>query len=606
MRGKMTDSPSVQADGVPIQIDVERLAQNVGQMVEAAGRVASAIGKPVVDAKQSIATAESLADVARTLGRAAQYWVSDPTKLAEAQVNWAEPMINLWSNTAQRFLMLETQPLIPADPADKRFADPTWTNNPFFDFMRQAHAISTRWANDLVSRNEALDPHAKAKTAFFVRQISSALSPSNFLPTNPDLLRTTISSEGSNLARGLTLLAEDFEAGQGQLRLRQSDNSRLELGRDMAATPGKVVFRNELIELIQYQPATDTVFARPLLVVPPWINKFYILDLNEKKSFVKWLVEQGLTVFMISWLNPDERQADVGFDAYMHDGIRAALGAIERATGERDVTAMGYCVGGTLLSATLAWMAAKGDTRISSATLFATQVDFTNPGELSVFTDEESIAAVEAMMAEKGYLDGAVMAGAFNMLRPDDLIWSYVINNYMKGRAPLAFDLLTWNSDSTRMTRACHSYYLRQCYLENNLSHGRMELDGVMLDLGKITVPVYSLATKEDHISPAPSVFRGMQFFGGPVRYVLGGSGHIAGVINPPAMQKYQYWTDGAPEGTFDEWAARATETQGSWWPDWVAWIEAQAPRKVPARHPGDRALAILGDAPGDYVRVKS
>ena len=339
--------------------------------------------------------------------------------------------------------------------------------------------------------------------------------------------------------------------------------------------------------------------------MPPWINKYYVLDLNREKSFVRWMVDQGLTVFLISWVNPDARHRDKGFDAYMHEGVLAAVDAVLRETGAPDVSAMGYCVGGTMLSATLAWLAARGDRRIASATLLTTQVDFTDPGDLKVFADEQTIAMIEQRMSETGYLDGAKMASAFNMLRPEDLIWSYVVNNYVKGKAPAPFDLLSWNSDSARMTAANHSWYMRNCYLENNLTQGRMTLSGTLLDLLKVTVPVYNLAAKEDHIAPAASVFRGATFFGGPMRYVLAGSGHIAGVVNPATKPKYQYWTGPQPSGSFDTWAANATEHPGSWWVDWRDWILAQSHDEVAARRPG-QVLEPLADAPGTYVRVKS
>ncbi len=388
--------------------------------------------------------------------------------------------------------------------------------------------------------------------------------------------------------------------------MRQTDPSGFEVGRNMAVTPGEVVFRNDLIELIQYAPTTETVFKRPLLIVPPWINKFYILDLNPQKSFIKWMVDQGLTVFCISWVNPDERHAEKDFESYMNEGIEAAIDAVGAATGENEVAAAGYCVGGTLLAVTLAMQAATGRKRITSATLLTTQVDFTHAGDLKVFADEEQIKQVEKTMGERGYLEGARMANAFNMLRPNDLIWPYVVNNYIKGKAPSAFDLLYWNSDATRMPAANHSFYLRNCYLENNLAKGRMVLSNVRLDLKQVKIPVFNLATREDHIAPALSVFKGSKRFGGTVDYVLAGSGHIAGVVNPPAKPKYGFWTGGPVKGQFEEWLEKAAETPGSWWPYWLRWMEAQAPERVPARSPGGGALPSLGPAPGTYVRVRS
>ena len=586
-------------------IDVDRLADNAAKIFEAGRKVAAAWSTPGPAAEGAGLTTDTVADAVRTIGRAAEFWLNDPQRFVQAQTAWTTQMIDLWSNTLKRFNGQTDTPLLPREKSDKRFADPQWSS-PFFDFLRQAHTISSEWVNGLVERSEHLDPRTKAKAAFYLRQIASAVSPSNFVLTNPELLQLTLKSDGENLVRGLAMLAEDIRAGGGQLRLRQSDAGKLELGRDMAATPGKVIFRNDLIELLQYAPVTEQVYERPVLVIPPWINKYYILDLNPQKSYVRWMVEQGLTVFMISWVNPDARHADKGLAEYMHEGVLGALDAIERATGARDVSAIAYCVGGSMLSMTLAWMAEKGDTRISSATMFAAQTDFSDPGEIAVFTDEPTVAALEKHMAQTGTLEGSMMATAFNMLRPDDLIWSSVVSNYLRGKEPAAFDLLTWNSDSTRMTRANHSTYLRECYLNNNLSQGRMTLDGVTLDLGKITVPVYALATKEDHIAPARSVYRGMQYFGGPVQYVLGGSGHIAGVVNPPSLGKYQFWTDGPLEGSFEDWLSRASETKGSWWPHWLGWLTAQAPNKIAARKPGEGGLPALGDAPGEYVRVKA
>jgi polyhydroxyalkanoate synthase len=451
-----------------------------------------------------------------------------------------------------------------------------------------------------------MEPHARDKAQFYLKQVSAALAPSNFIGTNPELLRATLAESGENLVRGLKMLTEDIEAGKGKIRIRQVDARSFQLGVNMANTPGKVIYRNDLIELIQYEPTTPDVFKRPLLIVPPWINKFYILDLNPEKSFVRWAVSQGLTVFVVSWVNPDARLGNKSFEDYMREGVLDALGKIEEATGERKVSAIGYCVGGTLLAATLGYMAAVGDDRIESATFFTTQIDFTDPGDLKVFVDAEQLKMVEERMAEQGYLEGAAMAQAFNMLRPNDLIWSYYVNNYLKGKEPMPFDLLVWNSDSTRMPAANHKFYLRHCYFQNDLANGRMALGGKTLEMKKVTIPVYELAAKEDHIAPARSAFIGAKTLGGPVRFVMAGSGHIAGVVNPPSKPKYQYWSGGPVEGNFEDWVQKAKETPGSWWPDWVQWVAAQAPEKVPARTPGSGKLKPIGDAPGEYVRVKS
>jgi polyhydroxyalkanoate synthase len=402
----------------------------------------------------------------------------------------------------------------------------------------------------------------------------------------------------------MQLLAEDIEKGNGSLTIRQTDPSKFAVGENLAITPGKVVYQNALMQLIQYEPTTEKVFKRPLLIVPPWINKFYILDLNPEKSFIRWAVEQGHTVFIISWVNPDETLAEKSFEDYMREGIFEALDAVEDATGEKAVNAVGYCVGGTLLSATLAYMAATGDTRVKSATFFTTQVDFRQAGDLKVFSDEDQIRAIERDMAKRGYLDSSKMATIFNLLRSNDLIWPYVVNVYMKGKEPLPFDLLYWNSDSTRMPAANHSFYLRRCYLQNDLSEGRMEFGDVNLDLSAVKLPIYHLAAREDHIAPPHSVFAGSRCFGGPVKFVLSGSGHIAGVINPPSKGRYQYWTDGARDGSLEDWIGTANEHPGSWWPDWQNWIESQANRRVAARRVGSRKLKPIEDAPGSYVRA--
>jgi len=610
-RGPSGDSRTVAApalkasremEGAP---DFERLSYNLARLVEQGGRTLAAYFKPSESNEAKSNVSNGVADALRSISRIAEHWLSDPARTFEAQSSLTVKLLGLWAHSLRRMSGEREKPFVPYDPSDKRFAAPEWRESPVFDFLRQAHSIVSDWAEDLVLRANDVDPHVRDKAKFYLRQISSALSPSNFLATNPELLKETWASSGDNLARGAALLAQDMEAGKGTLKISQCDSSKFELGVNIASTPGKVIFRNDLMELIQYAPATDTVFKRPLLIVPPWINKFYILDLNPEKSFVRFAVSQGLTVFMISWVNPDARHRDKGFEAYMREGIFAGLNAIENATGESEVTAIGYCIGGTLLAMTLAYMAETGDRRIASASFFATQTDFSQAGDLKIFVDEESLRALEKKLAVTGYLDASVMASAFNMLRPEDLIWSFVVDNYMKGKPPLAFDLLAWNSDSTRMTAANHLEYLRRCYLENRLSKRKAKFGGKTLDLSKVTLPVYHLATREDHIAPAKSVFIGAKFLGGKVRYVLAGSGHVAGVINPAEKPKYQYWRGKAPAGEFEDWFARATKHKGSWWVDWVKWIKRQSRKQVPARLPGDGDLPPICDAPGEYVRVR-
>ncbi len=592
-------------DAAPAAPDFDRLSQNLALLVGQGSKALAAFLQPE-SSRGTSGLADAVVDAVQSFGRIAEYWLGDPQRAVEAQTTLSSNFLSLWAHTLRRLSGELDQPVVPLDPADRRFTAPQWRESPIFDFLRQAHAISTNWAEALIARAETADPDTRRKAQFYLRQIAGALSPSNFIGTNPELLHETLTSSGDNLVRGATILTEDIEAGHGTLRIRQSDSSKFELGVNMATTPGKVIFRNELMELLQYAPATDQVFKRPLLIIPPWINKYYILDLNPEKSFVRFAVEHGLTVFLISWVNPDGRHRDKGFEAYIEESIFAALDVIKKVTGETKVNALGYCVGGTLLSIALAYMARKHDSRIESASFLTTQTDFADAGDLCVFIDEAQISAVEESMAEKGYLDGSRMAAVFNMLRPNDLIWSFVVNNYMRGQAPMPFDLLTWNSDSTRMPAANHSFYLRNCYLENNLTKGKMVIGGEKLDLSEVTIPVYSLATREDHIAPATSVFTGMKFFGGDVRYVLAGSGHIAGVINPARKPKYQYWTGPRPAGAFEDWLKTATEHKGSWWPDWMAWIAQQAPEKVPARKPGGGKVKPLCDAPGEYVRVKS
>ncbi len=584
--------------------DPERFALNLARMVEQAGKAASAWIEPRERGEVRDTLADPMTDLVKTFSKLTEYWLAEPARALDAQTRLFSGYMDIWANSIRRLSGENVADAAEPDRTDKRFKDPEWAQNAFFDFLKQVYLVTSRWAADLVEDTEGLDEHTRHKARFYMKQITNALSPSNFVLTNPELFRETMASSGENLTRGMKMLAEDIRAGHGELKLRQSDQSRFVVGENLATTPGKVVARSRVAEILQYEPATETVLKRPLLICPPWINKFYILDLNPEKSFIRWAVAQGHTVFVISWVNPDERHGRMSWEDYIREGLAFGLDTVEAATGEREVNAVGYCVGGTLLAAALALMARTGDDRIRSATLLTTQVDFTYAGDLKVFVDEDQISALEKAMGEKGYLEGTRMATAFNMLRSGELIWPYFVNNYLRGKEPMPFDLLYWNSDSTRMPAANHSYYLRNCYLENNLSCGRMELSGRKLSLGDVKIPVYNLATREDHIAPARSVFVGCRFFGGDVEYVVAGSGHIAGVVNPPASGKYQHWTDGKPEGEFDDWLKGAKENPGSWWPHWQAWIERQESSRVPARKPGGKT-PVLGPAPGDYVKVR-
>ena len=588
-------------------VDIEALSRNLARLIEEGGKALAAYLKPREEGKIRTELGENLTDAVKTVGRVAEYWMSDPQRAIGLQTSLGRAYLDLWASAVKRMAGEQAPPVVSPDPRDKRFADPEWSENQFFDFLKQAYLLTAQWADKLVKDAAGVDEHTRKKAEFYVKQIANAISPSNFVLTNPELLRETLSSNAENLVRGMHMLSEDIKAGQGLLKIRQSDPSMFEVGKNLATTPGKVVFQNELMQLIQYEATTKNTMKLPLLIVPPWINKFYILDLTPEKSFIKWCVDEGITVFVISWVNPDARLATKSFEEYMREGVITALDTVEAITGEKQVHAIGYCVGGTLLSITLAYLAAKKQSRIKSATLFAAQVDFTYAGDLMVFVDEERISQLETHMKEQGYLEASRMANTFNMLRSNDLIWPYIVNNYMRGKKPVPFDILYWNSDATRMPAANHSFYLRNCYLDNKLTKGEMEIAGARIDLHKVKVPVYNLATREDHIAPAKSVLYGSRFFGGPVKYVLAGSGHIAGVINPPAKPKYQYWTGDEPKDeSVEAWMKTATEHPGSWWLDWLEWLKAQGAETVAARKIGGGKFKPIEDAPGSYVKVKS
>jgi len=588
-------------------VDIEALSRNLARLIEEGGKALAAYLKPREEGKIRGDLTEGLTDAVKTVGRVAEYWMSDPQRAIELQTSLGRAYLDLWAGAVKRMAGEHSEPVVAPDPRDKRFSDPEWSQNQFFDFLKQAYLLTAQWTDRLVKDAAGIDEHTRKKAEFYVKQIANAISPSNFVLTNPELLRETLSSNGENLVRGMHMLSEDIKAGQGVLKIRQSDPSMFDVGKNLATTPGKVVFQNELMQLIQYQATTKNTLKLPLLIVPPWINKFYILDLAPEKSFIKWCVDQGITVFVISWVNPDARLASKSFEEYMREGVITAINTVEAITGEKQLNAIGYCVGGTLLAITLAYFAAKKQNRVKSATLFTAQVDFTYAGDLMVFVDEERIRQLETHMKEQGYLEASRMANTFNMLRSNDLIWPYIINNYMRGKKPLPFDILYWNSDATRMPAANHSFYLRNCYLDNKLTKGEMEIADIRLDLRKVTVPVYNLATREDHIAPAKSVLYGSQYFGGPVKYVLAGSGHIAGVVNPPSKPKYQYWTGDKPNGeSVETWMKSAAEHPGSWWPDWLDWLKALDDETVSARKIGGGKFKPIEDAPGSYVKVKS
>ena len=532
---------------------------------------------------------------------------TDPAALATLSMNlWLDHM-RLWQSSWMKLAGMDAAPVAEPDKGDSRFKDEDWSKNFLFDLIKQSYLISSRHIREAVAKVDGLPGDSEKKVAFFTRQYVDALAPSNFLLTNPQVLRETVASGGQNLVRGLKNLLADLEKGGGQLRISMTDESAFQLGRNVATTPGKVVHQTDLMQLIQYAPLTGQAYRRPLVIIPPWINKYYILDLREKNSFIRWATEQGHTVFVLSWVNPDERLAQKGFEDYMLEGPLAALDAVEKATGSKEINFIGYCLGGTLLGAALAYLKAKQQhKRVASATFFVSLLDFSQPGELGVFIDEEQVANLERKMNERGYLEGSEMAGTFNLLRANDLVWSFVVNNYLLGKDPFPFDLLYWNADSTRMPARMHSFYLRNMYIKNLMGvPGGIELDGVPIDLSTVTLPSYFISTVEDHIAPWKTTYKGAKYLRGPTRFVLGGSGHIAGIVNPPSAKKYHYWTNDALPASPEEWFKGATQRPGSWWEDWQRWIDPHGGGKVPARVPGDGALRPIEDAPGSYAMMR-
>ena len=668
----MSDQPAPTAANP----DPERLYEAMGRITEQSRRIMqSFIERQANEPREFNPLAPAV--VSKAYQALWQQMLTDPRRLVEAQVALWQDYAKLWENTARRMAGEEVEPAVTPEPGDRRFRDEAWSENPLYDHIKQSYLLASKFMLSTVRETEGLDAHTAHKVDFYTRQFIDALAPTNFAMTNPEVARRTVETGGENLVQGLSNMLEDLERGQGRLRVRMTDPEKFKLGENVAVTPGKVVFENDLMQLLQYAPATETVRRRPLLIVPPWINKYYILDLRPKNSFIRWAVDQGHTVFVISWVNPDERLAGKTMSDYLLEGPVAALEALGKATGESRVNAIGYCLGGTLLAATLAYLkaadaadssapeaaaesgdagespkaaahaneahavengdageAAKGSKvaestgaaaetadgasvkeaapsaagrrpSVESATFFTTMVDFAEPGELGVFIDEEQLALVEESMQDKGYFDGAKMAEAFNLLRANDLIWSFVINNYLMGKDPFPFDLLYWNSDSTRMPREMHSAYLRDMYQDNRLREpGGITLDGVPIDLSSIDVPVYILSTREDHIAPWKSTYAATRLYSGPIRFVLAMSGHIAGVVNPPSANKYGYFTGELAE-TPDAWLDAAAAHEGSWWPDWDAWVSEHDDGEAPAREPGAGALPVIEDAPGRYVKVR-
>jgi len=579
-----------------------------GLVAENYGTVMSRLMKQSTSAEDPAASvftdfSEAMREFSEALSR-------NPERLVAAQMDMLKKQQEIYQRTVLKFLGKESEDLISPEKDDKRFKDEEWTENPVFDFIKQLYLLQSSTLMNAVKDTDGLSDHARQKVEYLVRQYVNALAPNNFAGLNPEVIRKTLESGGSNLVNGVNQLMKDMEDSvQGALNVAMTDTSAFQVGRNIAVTPGKVVYQNDLIQLIQYEPTTKKAFKRPLLVIPPFINKYYILDLRQENSFLKWLTDQGHTVFCISWINAGPSLKDKGFDNYMLEGPVAAIEAIEKATGEKEINAIGYCVGGTLLAATLAYLEKKGKEPIKSATFMATLIDFSMPGEIGVFINETAIAGLEKQMNMLGYYDGRQMSFSFNTLRENDLFWSFFINNYLKGERPAAFDLLYWNTDSTNLPARMHSYYLRHMYLYNELVvKNALELDGVKIDISAVKTPVYFVSTAQDHIALWKATYQGAQVLGNAknTRFVLGGSGHIAGIVNPPAKNKYGYWTnDKLPEDA-DNWYQGAERHDGSWWIDWQDWVSKQGGNEdVPVRIPGEGGLPALEDAPGRYVKQR-
>jgi len=545
--------------------------------------------------------------VAQAFSEMALRAMENPAPFINQQMALMNQLGQLWADSARRFWNGEApEPAVQPARDDKRFKDAAWAENVVFDFYKQAYLLTSRQIQEMVDQVPGLDPHTARKLRFYTRQWVDALSPSNFALTNPEVVKATIESHGENLVRGFANMLEDLERNQGRFSVKMTDYSAFRLGENIATTPGKVVYQNRVMQLIQYSPSTEKVREKPVLIVPPWINKFYILDLKPQNSFVKWAVDQGNTVFLVSWVNPDESLAELGFDDYVTEGLLEALDAIEQAVGKAQVNVLGYCIGGTLLATTLAYLAPKRDKRIASATFLTSLLDFSDVGDLSVFIDEDQLQLMEEHMLRQGFFDGQHMAVAFSMLRENDLIWSFAIKNYLLGQDPMPFDLLYWNSDSTRMPRAMHSFYLRNMYQRNCLRDpGGIKVGKTAIDLRKIQVPAFFLSTREDHIAPWKSTYLGAKLLSGPVKFVLGGSGHVAGVVNPPKPEKYGFWTNPQMPDDAEDWLAGAEQHDGSWWLEWDRWLQESGGKLVPARQTGDGKLQPIEDAPGSYVKVR-
>lgn len=547
-------------------------------------------GTPILDPMNSV----------QTWMNSFTHFMRNPDKVFTAQMDLWQKYTQLCSYSFEKLSGEDATPVISPARGDRRFRGEAW-NETFFDFLKQSYLLASEtFLETMESIGDQMEEAEKQKALFFAKQFIDTMSPSNFVMTNPEILAETMNSGGANLVRGMENLLRDFDASQGRLKISQTDKNAFKVGENLATSKGSVVYRNELIELIQYAPTTDKVYAQPLLILPPFINKFYILDMRPENSLIKWIVGQGFTTFVVSWRNPTEAHKYYGFEEYMREGLFAALEKIEELTGQKQTSVVGYCIGGTLVSMALSYLKSQGKNPIGNVTYFASQTDFSKAGELLTFVDKEQIQNIHKMMQTAGgYLEGYQMADTFNLLRANDLIWSFVVNNYLLGRDPFPFDLLYWNSDTTRMPMRLQLEYMESCYLKNELSQKKMTIADHLIDLSQIDIPMYIQASKEDHIAPADSVYRGAKLYSGDVRFTLAGSGHIAGVINHPDNNKYQHWLNySLEEDNFEEWFKNAQEHQGSWWNDWSKWLSEHSGKQVKSREIKDEICA----APGTYV----
>jgi polyhydroxyalkanoate synthase len=532
----------------------------------------------------------------------AQGLTQNSERWSRLQAEYLQKVAALWTAMLAREAGQNYEPVMRPEPGDRRFAAAEWRDNPYFDYLKQSYLLNARLLTEMVEAAE-IDARAKHRLRFFTRQYIDAMSPANFAATNPDAIRAALETDGASIAAGVRNLAADVEKG----RISMTDESAFEVGRNVAVSPGAVVFENALIQLIQYAPATATVHARPLLIVPPCINKFYILDLQPENSLVRYAVEQGHSVFVVSWRNPEPELGHLSWDDYMRDGVMLAIDKTLAAAEAAELNAVGWCVGGTILASTLAVLRARGDRRVASLTLLTTMLDFAVPGDLGVFIDEAMVAAREQAIGKGGIMPGREMAAVFSTLRANDLVWNYVVNNYLKGRQPEAFDLLYWNSDSTNLPGPMYCWYIRNTYLENNIIvGGKLTMCGTPCDLGKVDMATYVFSTREDHIVPWRAAFGTTRVLSGEMTFVVGASGHIAGVINPASKNRRSFWTGGETGSTPEHWLETATETPGSWWRHWAEWIAAYGGDRVPAREPGaNAAFRVIENAPGRYVKQR-